>query len=895
MDASLRNGPLPISPDEPVPVSGPQAAGRADGSLMARLAVLPLAAVDGEGRVTRVNAAGRERWGHLEGLRLPKEVVLTLQSRDGDAVEPLPVAVGALRVLCARAADGEGWVLVGYADYGVVEAQAPDAIERLTEEAPVALMRMRRDGTVTYANAAAAVLTGQPVGVMLGRSFWQEVVHPDDAHRLEVSLRAAAQMSKTVADVRFRRADDEYRRAELQLHYSGPSDDLHVAALDVTEQHEVAAELLQSETRYQTFLEQSPIGIVHLGSDGTITFENHQLRMFTGEEPEGAWIGHKLSEVPGLDPRLGAAAVRMLEEGQPLNEGDVTYTAFTGDERVLAVHGTPIRQPERGIIGGALMVFDVTEDRARDAALHIRQRYESAETALQNAALSLSTERALLEEAARLIGETAQASQVFVLLPIAGTEVLEEEVRWARMPERSSAPLRLDGSESEALAEAFSGGALDEIPDALLEAAGGGEAVALPFAVEGERHGVLLLVRSDPDAQPWPAEERRALIRICTLLEMLWGRLRVEARYRRVVAAIEDGLFSFSFAADGRRVYSFATPQVERLVGCGEGDLVGPAAHPLSSFVHERDRAAVAVHDRALREGRESRLAFRVTCADGTERWLRESAAPSGDGPGVTIAGVLSDVTEQKTSEALLVQAKQDAEAASRMKTTFLATMSHELRTPLGAIKGFAELLEEEVAELDGVSAEVTEFTGVIRSGSDKVLHLVTAILDLARLQTDRVALERAPLPINPLVEAVAARYSEELEERGVALALDLAPGDPIAFGDSGRIGQVVDALLSNAAKFTESGAVTLRTEVGEEGLTVRVEDTGIGIEEAYLPELFEPFSQEDNRLNRDYEGSGLGLALARRLVEAMEGEIRVESERGVGTTFSVTLPLADG
>ena len=141
----------------------------------------------------------------------------------------------------------------------------------------------------------------------------------------------------------------------------------------------------------------------------------------------------------------------------------------------------------------------------------------------------------------------------------------------------------------------------------------------------------------------------------------------------------------------------------------------------------------------------------------------------------------------------------------------------------------------------------------------------------------------------------IAAVGAPKFAEKGLALDLDLAADEPIVLGDAQRIEQIVEQLVSNALKFTEAGRVRIAstTEAGTVRLTV--EDTGIGIADDYLAELFVPFSQEDNRLNREYAGSGLGLAIVKRLAEAMDGRIEVESAKGEGTRFSLTLPRADG
>lgn len=853
------------------------------------LACVPLAEVDEGGAVTLLNAAGEAAWGALRRAGLPAEALAALRAQPAEGAAALPLPLAGRRALSLRTEDG--WLLLGY-------DEAPEAGRAFADELPAPLLWLRRDGTLTAANEAAARATGYGRAEMLGRPFLLEIIHPEDRHRLTAALRAGA--GRRTLALRLQRRDGEVRRAELLLQPLG-GEEWAAVLTDVTEQDALEAALLQSEVLYQTFLEQSPVGVLHLDAGGVVTFENHRLRAMTGGEgPEATWLGRRLPEVDGLEGPLARLVERMLREGAPIREAPATFARAGGPRRHFLVHGTPIRHPEGAIVGASLMLLDVTAAREHEEELRLRRRYEEAEVALRNAALSHASGHAFLDEAARVIGETAGADQVYVLLPAEDADAYEEEARWAREPERSLVPLRLGPDEALGLAQgaAFYArrGLRSAAARALLEATGAAEVLTLPFVTEAERQGALLLVRREAGAAGgWRPAEHRALARLGDLFEVLWGWLRVEARYRQVVTTVEDSLFSFSFGPGGVRQFTFVTRQVEALTGHAPEALLSGAVGWAEAVVHEEDRAAFERHERALREGRESRLAYRIRTRGGALRWLRESATPSLEPGGrLSVAGILSDVSEAKEAEASLLRAMGEAEVADRLKASFLATMSHELRTPLGAIGGFAELLEEEVAALEAPAPEIAEFAGVIRTNARKVLRLVNNLFELASLQAGRRALERAPVPFGPLLERVAEAHRPALEARGLALELRPPPAGAAVEGDAQRIEQVLGHLLSNAVKFTEEGGVRLEAEAEADVVRVRVCDTGIGIGEEYLGRLFTPFTQEDHRLNREYEGSGLGLALAQRLVEAMGGSIRAESSKGSGTCFEVTLPRAE-
>jgi signal transduction histidine kinase/CheY-like chemotaxis protein len=234
---------------------------------------------------------------------------------------------------------------------------------------------------------------------------------------------------------------------------------------------------------------------------------------------------------------------------------------------------------------------------------------------------------------------------------------------------------------------------------------------------------------------------------------------------------------------------------------------------------------------------------------------------------------------------------KERAEAASVAKTRFLANMSHELRTPLNAVIGAAQLLKQERGVVDR-EAHLVEAIG---SGGTKLLAQIENILDLARIEAG--ALELAPEDFNLLdcVDAAVATAAVQSRAKGLELA-SVVDARVAAWrhGDPMRLRQVLLNLLGNAVKFTLQGEVVLRVEPGDgpDGLRIRVTDTGIGISQTALAEVFEPFRQADDATSRRFGGSGLGLAISRQLVEAMHGQLSVRSELGQGSCFELTLDL---
>ena len=233
-----------------------------------------------------------------------------------------------------------------------------------------------------------------------------------------------------------------------------------------------------------------------------------------------------------------------------------------------------------------------------------------------------------------------------------------------------------------------------------------------------------------------------------------------------------------------------------------------------------------------------------------------------------------------------------ELETASRHKSEFLANMSHELRTPLNAIIGFSQVLRQQL--FGEVNEKQAEYLDDILSSGNHLLSLINDVLDLSKVEAGQVELEIADFSLREALERGVVMVRERATRNGVQLALELAPDVDLVRGDERRLRQVVFNLLSNAVKFTPAGgSVAVATARVDGEVNVSVTDTGPGIAPADRERIFEEFQQTDVGVGQR-EGTGLGLALSKRLVELHGGRIWVESERGHGSRFVFTMPLAE-
>ncbi len=359
---------------------------------------------------------------------------------------------------------------------------------------------------------------------------------------------------------------------------------------------------------------------------------------------------------------------------------------------------------------------------------------------------------------------------------------------------------------------------------------------------------------------------------------------RSEARFRAIFERSSLGIGLVDMKA---RIVD-SNPALCRILGYSKEELCGKR---FTDFVDKQ------LEDRELYKqlvsGCSDRLELerRFLHKDGRLVWtyLSVSFIPSTNGKPEFFLAMVEDITERKQTELKLRESKEAAEAGSRAKSEFLATMSHELRTPLNAIMGLSQLLQQEL--VGSLNQKQKEYINCIYSSGEHLLALINDILDLSKVEAGKEELLRLPISVQQLCDYVISTVHDRAMDKGLQLIAEIDPEVDTCIADDRRIKQMLLNLLTNAIKFTPTGKVSLVVEKVPQGITFTVSDTGIGIEPNQLQFLFEPFKQLDSQLNRQYEGTGLGLALTRKLARLHGGDLTVESTLGEGSRFSLFLP----
>lgn len=250
------------------------------------------------------------------------------------------------------------------------------------------------------------------------------------------------------------------------------------------------------------------------------------------------------------------------------------------------------------------------------------------------------------------------------------------------------------------------------------------------------------------------------------------------------------------------------------------------------------------------------------------------------------------DIAAQKRAYEAQHKAMEEALSANRAKSEFLANVSHELRTPLNAVIGFSEILKNEMFGPHGVS-QYKEYSGDIYRSGTHLLDVINDILDVSKIESGKFSLREQPVALPPTLDASIKIVSRREDADKLVVKKSVAPDFPMLMADERVLRQIFINLLSNAVKFTEpGGTVTAEAQIDENGAPViRIIDTGIGIPEEAIPRLMEPFFQADGALNRQHEGTGLGLHLVYKFVEMLNGTIDIQSRLGAGTVVTIRLP----
>jgi len=371
-----------------------------------------------------------------------------------------------------------------------------------------------------------------------------------------------------------------------------------------------------------------------------------------------------------------------------------------------------------------------------------------------------------------------------------------------------------------------------------------------------------------------------------------------ESKYRLLTENASDVVWRL----DSAYRFTYISPADERLRGYKADEMIG---HHVFEIFNEEGVATIKslaeqrfeAEQRGIIQTETITFEAEHRCNDGGWLWaeVRYSAERDADGKAVGFCGITREITERKLAEEESLKAKAVAEEASKAKSQFLATMSHEIRTPLNSLVGFSTLARKITDP-----AKIDQYLEILEQSSLSLMDLVNNILDISKSDAGRLELEATPINLRQFISNLEEQYHHLANQKMLKFQVTVDDRIPNwVLGDPIRLRQTLTNLLANAVKFTESGEVSCSiscyTNVTDQQLIrFEVRDSGIGIPDSFLPDIFRPFRQLDPTISRKFGGTGLGLAIVHSLVEIMKGTITVSSREWVGSCFVVDLPLQE-
>lgn len=372
--------------------------------------------------------------------------------------------------------------------------------------------------------------------------------------------------------------------------------------------------------------------------------------------------------------------------------------------------------------------------------------------------------------------------------------------------------------------------------------------------------------------------------------EFLKANLRLEKSEEKIRKAFDTSPDSISINRISDGMYLYANQGFEQIFGFDRTEVIGKFSSDLDIWVstEARDFYLQSLHELGFVQNYETEFRSKngniINC-------IVSSSKVEIDGEEQSI-NIVKDISDRKKMENELLAAKEKAEESDMLKSSFLQNMSHEVRTPLNAIVGFSRLLTKSTDEPDKMEL----FTNLIALSSEKLIDIITDVVEISRFHTNQTFVELEDIELHTFIHAIVEKFRPRFAERNLIFQFhcNVQNKKLKLKADKEKLHRIFVHLLDNALKFTSKGTVKLNVSASKGFVHFSIEDTGIGIEESMLETIFHPFRQVETGLCRNYGGNGLGLTLSKKYIELMHGEIRVQSELGKGSTFSLDLPISD-
>jgi PAS domain S-box-containing protein len=637
--------------------------------------------------------------------------------------------------------------------------------------------------------------------------------------------------------------------------FNGPDGDVRgifASARDITDRVRLEEQVREQQTYLRGLIESSVDGLVTVDPDGFITDVNEQMCRMAGYG-RAELIGSMFNRY-FADPDAADAGVKQTLARGVVTNYELLLVSQGGRKATVSVNASVFRS-EEGLVQGIFAS-------ARDISEQSRLQGQLAEHQAYN--------RSLIE---------ASADALFAIAPDGViTDVNEEATRLSAF------------TRQHLLSSDFA----DYFTDPDRARAGVQETFASSRVFGYElilvtRHGRRITVSFNAGVYRDATGQARGILasaRDITAPKQLERQLRDSQAYTR--SLIESNIDAL-MTTDPVGIITDVNQQMEALTGCPRGELIGT---PFKQYFTDATRAEDGIR-LVLHEGKVENYELTARSRDGRETVVsyNASAFHGQEGKLQGVFAAARDVTERKRFEQALQDTNVELENANTAKDRFLASMSHELRTPLNAILGFAGTL---LMGLPGpLTDEQRRQLEVVQASGRHLLSIINDLLDLAKIESGKLEIALEPVVFQEVLDEVAGSLRPLVESKGLQFCVEVPEAQITISTDRRALSQILINLTNNAIKFTDSGAITMRLGLADDGaVSLSIADTGAGIAEADQERLFRAFEQVGEAKERQFEGTGLGLYISQKLAEVLGGSIVIDSTLGVGSTFTLFLPV---
>ncbi|MFB6273289.1 MAG: PAS domain S-box protein [Salinibacter sp.] len=711
-------------------------------------------------------------------------------------------------------------------------------------------------------------------------------------------LQVTADEASSAQEVVFRRTDGSTFTGLLDgtvVHdEDGNTEYVDGVVTDISALKERERDLQRERDRFETLFQNLPTPVVHgvlVNGGARVQTVNREFEEVFGYDAESAQ-GESMCDLIGPEENPSAMSEiiqRAFEEGTLHTE---VQRQTPNGMRTFQLHFAA-RHREGQRTEGYAMFVDVTGRKRREEALRERERKIEALYTATERLLRADDEERVADRMEDLVRETFDYPLNSVRLPEEDASVPTRTFTHARSSVTDLADPEADLRSQ--ITETYRSGetvVAEDLRDVNLPVDYGSlrSAAFLPIAGHG-----LMSIGSE-DVGGLPDFDLRLLEILSTHASVVLDRIdheqdlrRSEQHFRGVFENAGIGIALID--AEGQILKS--NPALQQMLRVDGDDLHD---RPFEQVTHpdELKLDPPLIEDLSEEEAGTQEAERLFVRDDGDVFWGSLTVSPY-RGPGETeLIGMVEDIDDRKRQEQQLKKAKDKAEEMSRLKSAFLANMSHEIRTPLTSILGFAEAIGN--ADETDEEVPVAEFARRITKSGNRLLDTLDSVLDLSQLEAGSMELSPEAVDLTQRAQEAADRFEQKAKTTGVTLQAEV-PDQPIRItADENALERIQRGLLSNALKYTEDGGQAwIRVRDDEDAAVLEVEDTGIGMDPEQVDQLFDAFEQASTGTDRLHEGSGLGLALVDRLVDRMGGSIEVETEKGVGTCFTVRFPKEGG